>query len=84
VVRTYYRRLIPDEVTTHPYEVTEDGQLKSSPRTNLKLLKLTNDELILSWDGTVAHYKRGWSWWAIGLAAVGAVLVAIVVSALKR
>src|SRR5436309_15466401 len=26
VIRTYYRTFIPDEVTTHPYEVTEDGQ----------------------------------------------------------
>ena len=83
VIRTYYRRIIGDEVTHYRYQITDDGQLYSDPSINLKLVKLTSSELVLSWNGTVAHYKRGWYWWEIVLAVLGVIVVVIVCAIVK-
>lgn len=75
VVRTYYTQLLGETVTTHPYQVAEDGTLSSDATTNLKLVHVSNDELVLSWNGTVAQYKRAWYWWEIALMVVGGILL---------
>lgn len=72
VIRTYFRSLIPDEVTSHPYEVSDNGQLKSD--MDLRLLKISNDELILSWEGSITRYKREMYWWEVTLTILGTVL----------
>jgi hypothetical protein len=84
VIRTYYYRLAPNAVTSYSYQVTEDGQLKATPKIDLKLVKITKDELVLSWDGTVAHYKRGWYWWEIALAIVGVLLLIAIIAIVKE
>ena len=56
VIRTYKRNIISDKTTSYTYKVLENGQLESN--TNLKLVKLINDELILSWEGEIISYRR--------------------------
>jgi hypothetical protein len=83
VIRTYYRKLLGDEVTTHSYEVTPSGDLESEGKTNLELISLTKDQLVLSWDGTIVHYKRGWYWWEAGLAGAAAFVFLLIVACVK-
>ncbi len=83
VIRNHYTVLVGNTSSNNWYKITEDGQLQSDPKVNLKLVKLTDNELILSWNGAVTHYKRGWYWWEIGLVVGGValfILFVIVVS----
>ncbi len=76
VIRTYLRKLIPNEVTSHPYEILDNLEIKSE--IDLRLLKLTNNELILSWEGSIVHYKRDMYWWEVILSILGTVLCLII------
>ncbi len=82
VVRTYYRQLVGNSVTSHPYQIAADGTLSSDAATNLQLVHVSNDELVLSWNGTVVRYKRGWHWWEITLLSVGGVLLLVILGVL--
>lgn len=84
VVRTYYRQLIGETVTTHPYQVAADGTLSSDAATNLRLVHVSNDELVLSWDGAVVQYKRAWYWWEIALAVAGGVLLLAIIAVAQQ
>jgi hypothetical protein len=84
LIRTYYRIIVGNEVTHFPYQITPDGEIKTEPLLNLKLVNLTGDELVLSWNGTVVHYKRGWYWWEIALMVCGGVLFVIICAVIKQ
>lgn len=80
VIRTYYRTLVPDAVTQHPFAVTSDGRLQSDDADiSLKLASVSKDRLFISWDGTsVIEYKRPMSIWSkVGIALVVLLVVAL-------
>jgi len=89
VVRTYKRLVVSDAIETYSYEITPEGEIRSSDKPDLKLVKLTKDELTLDWGKNqlgnleIAEYKRGWYWWEIALIVGGIVLFIIICVVIK-
>jgi hypothetical protein len=88
-VRTYKRMVVSDAVESFSYEITPEGELVSKDLPNLRLVKLTKDELTLNWgknqfgNEEIAEYKRPWYWWEIALIVGGIVLFVIICIAIK-
>ena len=81
MIRTTSAIIRGDNSTNYKYSVNESGDLiVPEGGADLKLIKLTDDELTLSWSGSLSSYTRPWPDWLRAVAIGGAVFLCIVVS----
>jgi hypothetical protein len=63
-------------VTNLSFLVDDTGKLSSSKEGELALVKVSEYELVLSWNGSVAYYRGSWYWYEYVLIAFAALAVA--------
>jgi hypothetical protein len=80
MIRTTTAVIRGDNSTDYKYKVNEEGQLEVISTDKVVLIKLTEDELTLKWDGSISSYTRAWPEWLRSIVFGGAAILFIVVA----